>query len=238
MMSSAGTVPAAGDCPDEEWIGDIVDTREPRAILDSVMQFRGRIWSVRSDTVDFDGHHAVRDVLLHLGAVAVIAIDEADRVLLIRQYRHPVAMSLFEPPAGLLDVQGEAPHLTAARELAEESGYEAGSWSVLVDVLNSPGGSSEAIRVYLARDLSAIPTGRPHTGEAEEAHLPRAWVDLDEAKELVLAGQIASPSAVCGILAAWASRAGGWSSLRPLEASWPARDVLVAEHRVNTIGTR
>jgi 8-oxo-dGDP phosphatase len=81
----------------------------------------------------------------------VIALDEMDRVLLIRQYRHPVGMWLLEPPAGLLDVTGEQPWVTAQRELAEEAGYEARTWAVLVDLLNSPGGSSEAIRVFLAR---------------------------------------------------------------------------------------
>jgi 8-oxo-dGTP pyrophosphatase MutT (NUDIX family) len=217
----------------EEWIGPVADIREPLPIIDSQEQFVGRIWSVRSDTVDFDGRLVVRDVLLHLGAVAVIALDEQDRVLLIRQYRHPVAMALFEPPAGLLDVPGELPWDTAARELAEESGYEAGSWQVLVDFMNSPGGSSEAIRVYLARDLRPLVGGRPLTGEAEEAHLPRAWVDLDEAKDLVLRGLIASPSAVCGILAAWAARAGGWASLRPVDAPWTGREAAVAEGRVN-----
>ena len=111
----------------EEWEGEVADTVEPRPIIESVSRFEGRIWSIRSDTVDFAGHQAVRDVQLHLGAVAVIAIDDEERVLLIRQYRHPVAMALFEPPAGLLDVAGEEPHLTAARELAEESGYEASS---------------------------------------------------------------------------------------------------------------
>jgi 8-oxo-dGTP pyrophosphatase MutT (NUDIX family) len=217
----------------EEWIGPVADMREPLPIIDSQEQFVGRIWSVRSDTVDFDGRLVVRDVLVHLGAVAVIALDEQDRVLLIRQYRHPVAMALFEPPAGLLDVPGESPSDTAARELAEESGYEAGSWRVLVDFMNSPGGSSEAIRVYLARDLRPLVGGRPLTGEAEEAHLPRAWIDLDEAKDLVLRGIIASPSAVCGILAAWASRAGGWTSLRPVDAPWASRDAALAEGRVN-----
>ncbi len=222
------TVPHA----DEEWTGAVADTEDPQRILSSVTQFEGRIWSVRSDTVDVHGHQVVRDVLLHPGAVAVIAIDDTDRVLLIRQYRHPVAMRLFEPPAGLLDHAGEDPAACAVRELAEEAGYEAEQWDTLVDLMNTPGGSSEIIRVYLARGLRALPDGRVHTGEAEEVHLPRAWVDLDEARDLVLAGTIASPSAVCGILAAWASRAGGWSSLRPADAPWPSRDVVVANDRL------
>lgn len=218
---------------DEEWVGEIADRVEPRTILESIERFEGRIWSIRSDTVDFAGHHAIRDVQQHLGAVAVIAIDAQDRVLLIRQYRHPVAMALFEPPAGLLDVAGETPHATAVRELAEESGFEAATWHVLVDFFTSPGGSSEVIRVYLARNLREIDEGRPHTGEAEEAYLPRTWVDLDEAKDLVLTGRIGSPTAVCGILAAWASRSGGWASIRPVDDAWPARDTVVSHERVN-----
>lgn len=220
----------------EEWVGAVADTPDTRPILKSQAQFTGRIWSVRTDTVDFDGVAVERDVLLHLGAVAVIALDDDDRVLLIRQYRHPVAMALFEPPAGLLDVPGESPSDTAARELAEEAGYEARTWHTLVDLLNSPGGSSEAIRVYLARDLRPLPGGRQHTGEAEEGHLPRAWVALDEARDLVLSGQVQSPSAVCGILAAWIARDGRWSALRPVDAPWESRSVIGAAGRVNPHG--
>jgi len=218
---------------DEEWQGPVADEPWQRGVLGSEHRFSGRVWSVRTDRVDFDGHVAHRDVLLHLGAVAVIALDEHDRVLLIRQYRHPVGMYLFEPPAGLLDVPGEDPQVTAQRELAEEAGYRARRWDVLVDLLNSPGGSSEAIRVYLARDLEPLPNGRPRTSEAEEAHLPRAWVPLDEARDLVLAGRVGSVSAVCGILAAWSERQRGWSGLRPADATWPARAAIGAAGRIH-----
>jgi len=216
----------------EEWTGPVADSGESRPWGDRAVRFDGRVWSVVSDEVGFDGSSAVRDVILHPGAVAVIALDDADRVLLIRQYRHPVGRWLFEPPAGLLDEAGESAWLTASRELAEEAGFEAARWDVLLDFYTSPGGSSEGIRMFLARDLSPLPDGRPHTGEAEEAHLPRAWVDLDEARDLVLSGSLGSPSAVAGILAAWVSRAGGWASLRPVDAPWPARDLLLAAERV------
>lgn len=219
---------------DEEWHGAIADTVDAQPTFASQEQFVGRVWGVRSDTVDVNGHRVVRDVLIHPGAVAVIAVDEDDRVLLIRQYRHPVGMWLFEPPAGLLDHAGEDPVVCASRELAEEAGYAADDWHVLVDFMNSPGGSSEAIRVYLARGLHPLVGGRQLTGEAEEAHLPRAWVDLDAARDLVLAGTIASPSAVCGILAAWAARADGWSALRPLDAPWTAREAVIANDRLPT----
>ena len=221
------------DSVDEEWVGDVADALEPRQIVKSTSQFTGRIWSVRTDTVNFGGQLIERDILLHLGAVAIIAIDDQDRVLLIRQYRHPVAMALFEPPAGLLDIPGEQPQVTAARELAEESGFQAETWQVLVDFLNSPGGSSEGIRVYLARGLTPLDGGRPATGEAEEVFLPRVWVPLAMAKDLVLSGAISSPSAVCGILAAWAERDTGWANLRPADAPWPVRATLLEQGRVH-----
>lgn len=220
------------DSPLEEWTGSVADSGEPLPTLGRVEQFRGRVWSVVSDDVDFGASVARRDVIVHPGAVAIIALDSSDRVLLIRQYRHPVGRWLFEPPAGLLDVPDEPPWITAARELAEEAGFEAADWSVLLDIYLSPGGTSEGIRIYLARDLTPLPDGRPHTGEAEEAHLPRAWVSLDEARDLVLGGEIGSPSAAAGILAAWVSRAGGWSSLRPVDTAWLARDLLLSSGRV------
>lgn len=219
---------------DEEWTGPIADGGEPATVLASEIAFEGRVWDVRSDTLVFDGRTIVRNIIVHPGAVGIVAIDERDRILLIRQYRHPLGLHIFEPPAGLLDVQGEAPQHTAKRELAEESGYQARTWHTLVDFLNSPGGSSEAIRVYLARDLTPLAGGRPSTGEAEEGFLPRAWVDLDEAKDLVLSGAISAPTAVTGILAAWTARAGGWSALRPADAPWTMRDTLLANGRVAT----
>jgi ADP-ribose pyrophosphatase len=218
---------------DEIWHGPVADGGEPLPVRRRRARFAGHVWAVVSDEVDFGTSIATRDVQLHPGAVAVVALDEEDRVLLIRQYRHPVGQWLFEPPAGLLDEPGEPEWQTAARELAEEAGLAADRWHVLVDLFMSPGGSSEAIRVYLARSLHELPGGRPHTGEAEEAHLPRAWVDLDEARDLVLTGRIGSPSAVTGILAAWASRAGEWASLRPVDAPWTAREALVANDRVH-----
>ncbi len=218
---------------DEIWIGDVGDSAAPARILSSRPDFVGHVWSVRSDVVEINDSNVERDVLIHPGAVVIIALDDSDRVLLVRQYRHPIAMMVFEPPAGLLDVEGEPAQKTAARELAEESGYRAGRWHVLVDFFNSPGGSSEAIRVFLARDLSELAEGRPMTGEAEEAFLPRAWVSLDAAVDLILSGVLGSPSAVVGILAAKAARDRGWESLRPADAPWEVRDHLLREGRVH-----
>lgn len=220
--------------PDEEWTEAVADSPDATLeLLDRKKMFAGRVWTVVQDRVSIGSREAIRDVVVHPGAVAIIATDDQDNVLLIRQYRHPVGMYLFEPPAGLLDVAGEPALQTAQRELAEEAGVEARTWHVLVDLFNSPGGSSEAIRVYLASDLSALDGGRPHTGEAEEAHLPQVWVPLRQAVELVLAGAIGSPSAVAGILALDTYRRGQSLLLRPADAPWKARSWLESSHRIH-----
>lgn len=203
---------------DEVWHGPVRDTSDPSELIGEVERYRGHVWSVVSQTVRLaDGMVVERDVVDHPGAVGVLALDEHDRVLLIRQYRQPVGGYLFELPAGLRDVVGEHPWRTAQRELAEEAGYTAQEWFVLLDFFNSPGGSTEAFRCYLARGIEAMPGGRVTTGEAEEGHLPRVWMDLDEAVGLVLGGSLHNPTTVAGLLAAQAARARGWSTLRPPE---------------------
>jgi 8-oxo-dGDP phosphatase len=142
-------------------------------------------------------------------------------VLFIQQYRHPVGTFEWELPAGLLDVAGEPPWQAAARELNEEVDLEAGRWDVLMDYYSSPGGVSESLRIFLARDLSDVPHGDRFTRESEELGMPTRWVDLDEAHDAVLRGQLHNPAAVIGILTAHAARARDWSTLRPYDASWP-----------------
>ena len=201
---------------DEIWRGRVHDVHDPSELIERAVRYDGRVWSVVTDTVCLpDGTVVERDIVDHPGAVGIVALDDDDRVLLIRQYRQPVGGYLFELPAGLRDVAGEHPWATAQRELLEESGYVAREWHVLVDFFNSPGGSTEAFRCYLARDLSEVDGGRPATGEAEEAHLPRAWLPLDEAVDLALGGALHNPTTVTGVLAAAAARARGWDTLRP-----------------------
>ena len=109
---------------------------------------------VRSDKVQMpDKNFAERTVVSHPGAVAVVALDDASRVLMIRQYRHPVGYQLWEIPAGLRDAAGEPPLETARRELFEETGYRAREWHVLIDYFTSPGFSTERLRIYLARGV-------------------------------------------------------------------------------------
>lgn len=219
---------------DEDWRGPVADSFETHEVVARRQQFPGAVWDVRSDDVKIGDHVVTRDLVVHPGAVGVIALDADDRVLLIRQYRHPVGAYLFEPPAGLLDTHKESAWECAQRELAEEAGLEAGTWHVLIDFLNSPGGTSETLRCFLARDLHRLPDGRLHTGEAEELHLPQAWVPLDEAVDLVLDGAVQNPTATNGILAAAVARSRRWEHLRPADAPWPVRDWIESLGNVRT----
>jgi len=224
---------------DPTWAGDpsaLADEPVINQVLSSVPLVDGRVWDVRRDSVDLgDGQTVVRDFVVHPGAVGVVALDDADRVLLVRQYRHPVGMALWEPVAGLLDVADESPLTGAARELVEEAGLVAERWDVLVDLETSPGGSSETIRCYLARGLAPAPGGRP-VGEGEERDMPFTWVPLDDAVDAVLSGRFTAPLTVVGVLAAYASRAGRWQSLRTADVAWPQRDLVASTGRARVYG--
>ena len=189
-------------------------------VVSSAELARGRLVTLRTDKVRTpDDERAERDVVIHPGAVAVLALDEAQQVLLIRQYRHPVRRLLWEIPAGLRDVAGEPPWATARRELLEEAGYRARDWRVLADYYTSPGFSTERLRVFLARDLEFVPEAeRDFVPEAEEAQLLLAWQPLDEAVRKVFAGDLHNGVAALAILAAYAARSGGFDGLRPADA--------------------
>lgn len=203
--------------------GPLTDLWAPRHVTSSEVAFSGRIWEVHRDAIDLGGGRepVVREYVHHPGAVTVLALDDAERVLMIRQYRHPVRMELWELPAGLLDVDGEPPLLAAQRELAEEADLVAGRWDLLADWFNSPGGMDEALRLYLARDISPVPDAERHERTDEELDMPTRWVPLDEARDAVLAGRIHNPGSVVGILAACAAREQGWTTLRPAGSPWP-----------------
>jgi ADP-ribose pyrophosphatase len=199
---------------------DIRDITDHWAVTSSAVLGEGTLVRLRRDTVRMpDGDGVARDILEHPGAVAVLALDKAGRVLLIRQYRHPVGRLLWEIPAGLRDVAGEPPHVTAERELLEEAGYRAAEWHTLVDFFPSPGISTERVRIFCARGLSRVPESeRTFVPVHEEAHLLVAWVDLDELVARVLAGQLHNGVTGLGILSACAARQGGFTALRDAEA--------------------
>ncbi|WP_408009999.1 NUDIX domain-containing protein [Saccharopolyspora terrae] len=181
----------------------------------------GRILALRADEVGMPGGgHARREVVEHYGAVAIAAIDEQERVVLVHQYRYPIGRRLWELPAGLLDVAGEPPVRTAQRELAEEAGLAAEDWSVLVDVATSPGFTDEVVRVFLATGLSEVT--RPDAVGDEEADLIIERFPLAEAIRMAFAGEIVNGPAVAGLLAAQAAR-GGVAQTRPADAEWVDR---------------
>ncbi len=180
--------------------------------------YEGAILALRLDRVEMPGGRvAEREVVEHHGAVGIAAFDDQGRVAMIEQYRHPIGRRLWELPAGLLDEIGEPPVEAAKRELMEETGLAAERWSVLVDVTASPGFTDEAVRIFLAEGLSEV--DRPDA-EHEEADIVLEFVPLDEAVQRALSGEIVNASAVSGILALAAHRAGS-TTLRPADAPWP-----------------
>lgn len=186
--------------------------------------FQGRVLALRRDTVQMpDGALAVREVVEHLGAVGILALDDTDNVVLVNQYRHPVGQRLDELPAGLLDVPGESALAAAQRELAEEARLAADEWHVLLDLYPSPGMSSEAIRLFLARGLRTQAPDACFELVHEELTLTVQRIPLAEAVRRAEAGELTNATAVAGVLAAAHGVATGWAGLRPADAPWPAR---------------
>ena len=199
---------------------NIVDDVAHWPVVASAELTRSRLVTVRSDQVRTpENQVAERDVVLHPGAVAALALDAEDRILMIRQYRHPVGRLLWEIPAGLRDVAGEDPWLTAQRELMEETGYRARDWRVLADYYSSPGFTTERLRIFLARDLETVPAAERHfVPRDEEAHLLLGWLPLDEAVRKVFAGELHNGPAILAIMAGYAARSEGFGRLRPADA--------------------
>jgi 8-oxo-dGTP pyrophosphatase MutT (NUDIX family) len=192
--------------------------------VNSETLYVGKIFALRLDEVRMPhGNVAKREVIEHYGAVAVLAMDEDKNVVMVYQYRHPVGRRLWELPAGLLDLGGEPPHISAARELKEEAGLEATEWRVLVDLVSAPGFSDESVRVYLATGITDV--GRPDAHD-EEADLQVKWVSLEEARRMVLDGEIVNSIAIAGILAA--HDVDDPKSLRPVDAPWLDRSKAFA----------
>ncbi|MBZ4015313.1 NUDIX domain-containing protein [Streptomyces purpurogeneiscleroticus] len=202
----------------------IKDTPEEWRITATETPFTGNKTSVRTDEVVMpDGATVKRDYQVHPGSVAVLALDDEGRVLVLRQYRHPVRHKLWEIPAGLLDVPGENPLHAAQRELYEEAHVKAEDWRVLTDVYTTPGGCDEAVRIFLARDLSEA-EGERFEVEEEEADMELARVPVADLARGVLAGELHNNCLVVGVLSLLAAQSGdGLEALRPAEAPWPAR---------------
>ena len=206
------------DAPDQEPLGDRVLLPE---VLESQVAFEGKVWDIRRDSflLEPGANPIVREYMDHTGAVAVLAMDDDGRVLLIRQYRHPVRSADLELPAGLLDIAEEDPLTAAQRELAEEVDLVADRWDLLCEFVSSPGGSNEALRVYLARGLSAAPEVFERT--EEEAGIELLWTSLETAVDAVLGRRAQNSILAIAILTAKLEADRGWSGLGDARSPWP-----------------
>ncbi|MDP9445284.1 MAG: NUDIX hydrolase, partial [Actinomycetota bacterium] len=218
--------------------GNPADQPERWPVRRRTVTHRGAVLSLRVDEVAApDGSRLLREAVVHPGAVGIVALDEDDRMLLVRQYRHAVGQRLLQAPAGLLDVPDEDPLTTAQRELYEEGHVTAARWRVLVDYLASPGSSTEAVRIYLAEQLDVVPEEHRFPAEHEEADMDVVWVPLQRVVDGVLAGTVQDALLALGVLACWTARHRATAQSqtgaeraplgRPAGAPWPTRDGLL-----------
>lgn len=168
------------------------DQAESWPVSSTVDLFRDDwVMALRRDVVTRPGHDEegfARLVFEHPGAVMVLAVDDRERALVLRQYRHPAGMRFVELPAGLCDVREEDTLATAQRELQEETQVRAATWEHLLTTYPSPGISSERMEIYLATDLSRAGRG-DFEPEHEEADMTVSWVPVDDLVEAVLASE-------------------------------------------------
>lgn len=211
--------------PGDVWrVGEaLADTDEKWPVTSSHGVYDDGFVRVRVDAVQSpDGEAFDRSVVEHRGAVGILALDDSNRVLLLRQYRHATGRRLLELPAGICDVDGESPTATASRELHEEASLRAADWRHLLDVVPTPGSSSERWLVYLARDLTPVPDGDRHTAVHEEADMTAVWVPLDAAVAAVLNRRLTDAMTGIAVLAcSMLQSAAGLGSLERVDVSLP-----------------
>jgi len=171
---------------------------------------QGRYLTFRVDTIErADGTRGTRDIVGHPGAVAILAIDDQDRVLLVRQFRVAIGEVLLEVPAGTLDVLPdgsiEDPELAAPRELEEETGMRAGSWRLIASFWTAPGFASELMHLYLATDLR--PADGERLGPDEDEHLLLERMPWRDAVAAAERGELRDAKLILALL--WLARLRG-----------------------------
>ena len=186
-------------------------TRDPleERVVGSRVVHKGHYLTVRVDTIERrDGSRSQRDVVGHPGAVAILALDEDDRVLLVRQWRSAAGRAMLEIPAGTLDVVDatagtvEDPALAAPRELEEETGYRAGTWRLLTRFWTAPGFATELMYLYLATDLR--PADGVVRGPDEDEHLELERLPWRDAVAAALDGRVVDAKSILALL--WLDR--------------------------------
>jgi ADP-ribose pyrophosphatase len=194
----ANRVNAAGELPD--------DPLRERLVSSQVVK-QGRLLEFRIDTVEaVDGRRSTRDIAGHPGGVCVVAIDDEDRVLLVRQWRHAAGGPLLEIPAGTLDRAAdgsiEAHAGAAPRELEEETGSRAATWRYLGAFYTAPGFTNELMHLYLATELTPVQEGGLAPDEDERLELrPTPFSD---AVAMAERGELRDAKSIVGLL--WVAR--------------------------------
>jgi ADP-ribose pyrophosphatase len=188
-------------------MGVFLPEDEPRQIpvLTREKVYDGAIWDVVRESFEYNGVVLQRDFVDHTGAVGIVAFNDSNEVMMIRQYRHAIRSLNWEIPAGLLDIPGEDPLVCAKRELAEEADLEASHWEFVMTLNTTPGGSNEFIQIYLATGLR--PLSHDYVREGEEADLEKRFVPLVDVIDAILQGKIRNQIAVTALLAVHAARA-------------------------------
>lgn len=172
-------------------------------VLSTKTVFEGKIIRVETWHVGLpDGKQADREIVLHRGAAAIVALDEQNRVAMVRQHRVAINEITWEIPAGKLDFAQEDPLLCAKRELEEETGLRAGQWTRLAQVVTTPGFCTERIAIYLAQGLSEHAA---HTDSDEFVEV--SMVPLQEAVQRIMDGEIYDAKTCLGLLMAWRRQA-------------------------------
>ena len=206
-MSDASTPPTSsvpfGDDPLEE------------QVVESTLIHEGHLVTVHVDTIlRADGSTGTRDVVSHPGAVAVLAVDDDERLLLVRQWRIPAGRAMLEIPAGTLDVHDgvtEDPDIAARRELEEETGSRASTWRRLASFWTAPGFATEYMHLYLATGIESV-HGDDRLSPDEDERLELSAVAIDDALAMVERGEIADAKSMLGIL--WLDRLRAAGELR------------------------
>ncbi len=208
-------------------------------VVDSTVVHRGRYMEFRVDTIErADGSTGTRDVVGHPGAVAVLALDDDDRLLMVRQWRVPAGQALLEIPAGTLDVHDgvtEDPDGAARRELEEETGHRAASWRKLASFWTAPGFATELMHLYLATGMTGVGAADDRLAPDEDERIELRHVPLDEALAMVERGEIGDAKSILGILwldrlrrgeATIADGAGGADSSNEVDGAAPPPTVV------------